>query len=237
MIEINNLNNDLFENINLKIKQGEFVFLLGPSGSGKTTLLKMIFGLKDSNIVNDTKNIGIVLDSTSNLFITDTVKEEISINLKNKEDLDEIVKYFKIENLLDLTPTNLSGGEQQLISLLSVLLSKPDIILIDDALSMLDGITKEKVYKYLKKLNTKEKTTIICTTQDTNDILYGKRVVIINKKIELDEKIKKSFNEKTFKNSLLELPFMVSLSIKLKYYDLLDNIITDIDKMVNTLWK
>ena len=71
-----------------------------------------------------------------------------------------------------------------------------------------------------------------------NDILYGKRVVILNdKKIILDSKLKKSFNEKIFKQASLELPFMVSLSNKLSYYGLVDETITDMNKMVNKLWK
>ena len=104
---------------------------------------------------------------------------------------------------------------------------------------MLDGITKEKVYKYLKKINRENKTTIICTTNDMDDLLYGKRIVMLgNKNIVLDSKTNKAFeNEKIFKENNLELPFMASLSIKLKYYNLLDEIILDINKMVNKLWK
>jgi len=98
-------------------------------------------------------------------------------------------------------------------------------------------VTKEKVYKYLKKLN-RQNVTIICTTNDMNDLVYGKRIIMLgNKNIVLDSKLNKAFNEKLFKENDLELPFMASLSLKLKYYNLIDEIILDINKMVNKLWK
>ena len=149
-----------------------------------------------------------------------------------------ISKDLKIDNLLEMTPNNLSGGEKELVAIASGLVGNPEIVILDECMSMIDGITKEYIFKYLKKLNRTNKTTIICTTQEMNDILYGKRVVILNdRKIILDSKLKKSFNEKIFKQASLELPFMVSLSNKLSYYGLVDETITDMNKMVNKLWK
>ncbi len=261
MITIKNLNFSyknkiIFSDLNLEIKNGEFVFIIGKSGSGKTTLVKILSGLIKENFdikvdnaeINEIKKImNVSFEGLNTIFITDTVREELEIKLKNlntpKEEINEqinkIAKYLEIENILDCEPNSLSGGEKELVKIAAALLGTPKIIILDECTSMLDGITKEKVYKYLKKINRENKTTIICTTNDMDDLLYGKRIVMLgNKNIVLDSKTNKAFeNEKIFKENNLELPFMASLSIKLKYYNLLDEIILDINKMVNKLWK
>ena len=261
MITIKNLNFSyknkiIFSDLNLEVKNGEFVFIIGKSGSGKTTLVKILSGLIKENFdikvdnaeINEIKKImNVSFEGLNTIFITDTVREELEIKLKNlntpKEEINEqinkIAKYLEIENILDCEPNSLSGGEKELVKIAAALLGTPKIIILDECTSMLDGITKEKVYKYLKKINRENKTTIICTTNDMDDLLYGKRIVMLgNKNIVLDLKTNKAFeNEKIFKENNLELPFMASLSIKLKYYNLLDEIILDINKMVNKLWK
>ncbi len=264
MISIKNLNfvyknKVIFNNLNLEIKTGEFVFIIGKSGSGKTTLIKILSGLikdkfdiKIDNIkINEIEKIrkimNVSFEGLNTIFITDTVREELELKLKNlntpKEEINKqikkITKYLEIENILECEPNSLSGGEKELVKIAATLLGNPKIIILDECTSMLDGITKEKVYKYLKKINRENKTTIICTTNDMDDLLYGKRIIMLgNEKIELDSKINKAFeNEKIFKENNLELPFMASLSNKLKYYNLLDEIILDINKMVNKLWK
>lgn len=264
MISIKNLNfvyknKVIFNNLNLEIKTGEFVFIIGKSGSGKTTLIKILSGLikdkfdiKIDNIkINEIEKIrkimNVSFEGLNTIFITDTVREELELKLKNlntpKEEINKqikkITKYLEIENILECEPNSLSGGEKELVKIAATLLGNPKIIILDECTSMLDGITKEKVYKYLKKINRENKTTIICTTNDMDDLLYGKRIIMLgNEKIKLDSKINKAFeNEKIFKENNLELPFMASLSNKLKYYNLLDEIILDINKMVNKLWK
>lgn len=264
MISIKNLNFSyknkiIFNNLNLEVKTGEFVFIIGQSGSGKTTLIKILSGLikekfdiKIDNIKIDEINkirkiMNVSFEGLNTIFITDTVREELELKLKNlkipkdeiNEQIKKITKYLEIENILECEPNTLSGGEKELVKIASSLLGKPKVIILDECTSMLDGITKEKVYKYLKKINRENKTTIICTTNDMDDLLYGKRIIMLGKEnIILDSNINKAFeNEKKFKENNLELPFMAALSIKLKYYNLLDEIILDINKMVNKLWK
>lgn len=262
MVTIKNLNysyknNEIFKNLNLEIKSGEFVFIIGKNGCGKSTLIKIISGLYKDNFnikidnknidkINDIRKITNVLLEDVNYFVTDTVKEELELKLRNlkiKEleiemEIKKVVKEFSIENMLEYNPNNLSGGEKQLIKVISNLVGNPKLIILDESTSMLDSVTKEKVYKYLKKLN-RQGVTIICTTNDMNDLVYGKRIIMLgNKNIVLDSKLNKAFNnEKIFKDNDLELPFMALLSLKLKYYNLIDGIILDINKMVNKIWQ
>lgn len=254
MIKINNLNYSynnqlLFNNIDLKINTGTFAFISGPTSNGKTTLLKLIAGLiKTDSVESDIeqKEIGFVFENPENYFVADRSSEEITFMLENlnytkkeqKERLTEIAKLLNIEDLLELNPHRLSGGEKELIALASALVIKPKLLLIDGTFSMLDGVTKDKVMHVLKQLNVKEKMTIICTTNNLEDTLYGKRLILIDKKIVLDDKIDKAFdNESIFKKYHLEMPFMASLSHKLKYYGLTDKVILNMNTMVNKLWK
>lgn len=264
MVTIKNLdfsykNKEIFENLNLEIKQGEFVFIIGQSGIGKTTLIKILSGLikgkfdikvdnkKLEKISEIRKIMNVSFEGMNSIFITDTVKEELELKLKNlkisqeerEQQIKEMTKYFEIEHILECNPNTISGGEKELVKIVAALLGNPKIIILDECTAMLDGITKEKLFKYLKKINRQNKTTIICTTNDMNDILYGKRIIMLgNKNIVLDSKLNKALeNEKIFKENNLELPFMASLSIKLKYYNLLDEIILDMNKMVNKIWK
>ena len=139
---------------------------------------------------------------------------------------------------MDYNPKYLSTGEQSLISIVIALVNKPKILIMDETLSMLDSITKEKVIKQLKILNKDNALTIINFTNDLEESLYSKRLILIDQKVVLNGIIKNAFNDLKIYNQLnLELPFMIKLSDKLKYYDLVDNVILDMDKMVNHLWK
>lgn len=252
MIKIHNLdfthnNQKLFDNLDLTIKKGEFVFISGPTSNGKTTLLKLLAGLITSDKIEtdiSQKEIGFVFENPENYFVADKVSDEITFMLENLnyskkdqlEKLNEIAKLFNIENLLELNPHSLSGGEKELVALAAALVIKPKLLLIDGTLSMLDGVTKDKVMKTLKKMN--KEMTIICTTNNLEDSLYGKRLILIDKKIVLDKKITEAFNDELiFKKCHLEMPFMASLSHKLKYYGLTDKVILNMNTMVDTLWK
>lgn len=261
ILEINNLNfsysnKEIFKDLTLKIKKGSFIFISGSSSCGKTTLLKIITGLIEtksdikifdtdlSNIKDIRKKTGIVFENPDNYFVAETVKDEIAFTLENlnidkleiEKRITEIATDLKIEHLLDLEPHRLSGGEKELVALASSLINKPELLLIDGSLSMLDEIKKDEVFKYLKKLN--KEMTIICTTNNLEDSLYGKELILLDKNIILNKKTNKAFeDEKIFKKYNLDIPFMASLSNKLKYYGLIDEIILDMDKMVNKIWK
>lgn len=264
IINIKNLNysyknKEIFKDLNLTIKEGTFLFIVGPNGSGKTTLIKILLGLIkgdfDIQISNENikdiskirKQIGVVFENPLHTFMGETVYEEIVFGLENlkisKKEIEKkvqaVAKELEIENLLTYNPTSLSGGEQQLVSLAAAIVIEPKLLIIDESLSMLDGLTKNKLLKKLKSINRTKKITILCVTQDTEDTLYGKEIAILNQqKIVLHKKIKEAFlEEQIFKTNNLKIPFMAELSMKLQYYDLVDEIILDMDKMVNKLWK
>ena len=104
---------------------------------------------------------------------------------------------------------------------------------------MLDVETKEKIYKKIKYLNETENLTILNVSHDTEDTLNGNKIIVLDngKVILYGPKEEVLLEEKKFNNLGLALPFMAELSIKLKYYDLIDDLIFDMDEMVNKLWK
>ena len=128
----------------------------------------------------------------------------------------------------------LSNGEKELIEILYAFMNYK-IIVFADSTSNIDNLTVEKIFKYVKNNNI----TLINITNKSEDIIYGDKVIIIkDRKIILNIKLKDILNyEKEFRENNIDLPFMAELSLKLKYYNLIDKPIFNMTKMVNKLWK
>ena len=252
--------NSKFENFSIEIEEGSFTTIVGPNGSGKSTLVKMILGLVEANglikvnnrfvnvknIKTIRKQIGVVFDNPNSQFICDTVKEDIEFALANfgykdaiiKKKIKVVTELLNIEDILDCTPEELSGGQKQLVALAIAIAHDPKIIILDEALAMFDNTLKTKIIKILKKINEKN-VTIINVTHDCEDMLIGTHVIIINNyKLMLNETTKKAFEKlKIFKDNRINLPFTVDLSSKLKYYEAVDKIYYDYKRLVDDLWK
>lgn len=262
IIEIKDLcysmeNKKIFDNLSLNIKKGSFVTITGPTGCGKSLLARIIVGhvnsksyikidnefINPKNIKNIRSKIGYAFENVDSTFVCNTVKENILFILKSKgiegnKKIDSLLKDIDITHLLARNPKFLSQGEKQLVSIFTIILLEPKIIVLDESLSIIDDYTKEKIFKVLKKLNSAG-STIINFTQDSECILYGNELVIINnKKVMLHEKIEEAFSDvKKFTDNEIALPFMVDLSIKLQYYQKINKIYTDYKKLVNELWQ
>ena len=153
--------------------------------------------------------------------------------------IKKLSEYLKIEGLLEKNPHYLSGGEKQMVALASALVIEPKILILDEAFTMLDGVEKDSILKLLKKLVKEKKITIINVTHDMEDTVYGDKIIVLDrgKIIFNDDKEVVYREEKKLKSIGLELPFMVDLSNKLRYYGLVDENILSMNAMVNHLWK
>ncbi|MEM2875227.1 MAG: ABC transporter ATP-binding protein [Candidatus Hadarchaeales archaeon] len=197
------------DDINLEIKNREFMVLLGPSGCGKTTILRMIAGLEkptsgkiyfDGKVVNDLepkeRNIAMVFqeyalyphmsvaDNMSLCLQVDRVpKEEIARRLKTTAEL------LQIEKLLHRKPSELSGGQQQRVALGRAIIRNPSVFLMDEPLSNLDAILRIAMRAELKKLQEKLRTTTIYVTHDQAEaMVLADRVAVLKdgKLLQLD---------------------------------------------------
>ncbi|MBF1184885.1 MAG: ABC transporter ATP-binding protein, partial [[Eubacterium] sulci] len=194
----------VLEDVNLKIKDGEFMVLVGPSGSGKTTMLKMINRLlepTDGNIYMDDKRIkdynqrdlrlstGYVLQQIA-LFPNLTVAENIAIIPEMKGWNKDKIKQNTAE-LLEMVglpakeyagrfPSMLSGGEQQRVGIVRAIIGEPRILLMDEPFSALDAISRKQLQALTRKLHEEFKITIIFVTHDTDEaLLLADRIAVL----------------------------------------------------------
>jgi energy-coupling factor transport system ATP-binding protein len=156
-----------------------------------------------------------------------------------KSRVNKIAKFIGIEDILEREPHSLSGGQKQLVALASALVTDPDILILDEALTMIDLDVRDKIYKILEQVNKINKITIINVTHDMDEILYGDNLIVIdNGNIVLNgPKEYVLLEEKTFNKLSLKLPFVVELSTKLQYYGLTDHLIFDMEELVDIIWK
>ena len=177
--------------LNLEIRQGEFMTLLGPSGSGKTTTLMMLAGFEDPssgaifvgnkaiNLVPPfRRNIGVVFQSYA-LFPHMTVGENVAFPLKmrgvDREKIERRVHkalaIAKIENLLSRLPSQLSGGQQQRVALARALVFDPELVLMDEPLGALDKQLREHMQTEIRALHKQIGVTVVYVTHDQHEAL------------------------------------------------------------------
>lgn len=189
------------DQINLNIKEGEFLTLLGGSGSGKTTTLLSVAGFLEPSegeilLLGESilekpahkRNMGMVFQHYS-LFPHMSIFENIAFPLKMrkmpKEELNEkvmnIVKLVELEAFIDRKPDQLSGGQQQRVALARALVFEPNILLMDEPLAALDKKLREQMQFELMDIHEKLGLTIIYVTHDQEEALtMSDRIVILN---------------------------------------------------------
>ncbi|MGK7377196.1 ABC transporter ATP-binding protein [Planococcus sp. 1R117A] len=189
----------VLKDINLEIKTGEIVSLLGQSGSGKTTLLNIILGLTKMNSGNivfngvDVSNISMkergfnIVFQDYALFPHLNAYENIVYGLKNKKgsvtkkEIQEYIEFLELEPHLTKKIGELSGGQKQRVALARTLVMKPEILLLDEPLSALDGVIKESIKERIKSIAKEFKLTTIIVTHDPEEALtLSDKVLIIN---------------------------------------------------------
>lgn len=194
--------NVVIDNIDLEIKDKEFIVLVGASGCGKSTILRMIAGLEEisggeiligdkkvNNIPPKDRDIAFVFQSYA-LYPHMTVRENIAFGLKMRK-VDKVTIEKKVQEaaeILDLTPyldrkpKQLSGGQRQRVALGRAIVRNPKVFLMDEPLSNLDAKLRVQMRAEIKKLHEKLQTTFIYVTHDQTEALtMGDRIVVLDK--------------------------------------------------------
>jgi len=193
----------LLKDINLNIKEGEFISIMGPSGSGKSTLLNVIGMLDEFNegeyvfmdqpvhLLKEKQkaqfyktHIGFVFQAY-HLIDELTVYENIETpllyqNVKSAERqaiVADILDRFNIVGKKDLFPAQLSGGQQQLVGVARALVAKPKLILADEPTGNLNTKQGEEIMKLFKQLNEEDGVTIIQATHSEKNAAYGSKII------------------------------------------------------------
>lgn len=195
------ISTDALKNIYLEIYEGEFVVILGPSGSGKSTLLNVISGLDtvtSGKITFQEQELTKLSESAMtrfrrqylgfifqqyNLLQNLTVYENIQVGADigtDPLDIDELLVKISLEHTRDKYPSQLSGGEQQRVSVARSLAKNPAVIFCDEPTGSLDEDNSKNILKLLQDLNTEYKKTIVIITHNTGISEMSDKVIKMN---------------------------------------------------------
>lgn len=196
--------------ISMHINKSELLVIVGASGSGKSTLLNLLSGidrcssghiyynnkditkLKEKKITDYRKNnIGFIYQAY-NLINELTVYENILLTCKNKNDIDNILKEVNLFDKKNSYPKNLSGGEQQRVSIARALAKKFDILFCDEPTGALDSFNSKQIFSLLEKLCRVDKKTIVIVTHNNEISKIADRVYMMKNGKIIDERLNDS---------------------------------------------
>ena len=249
------------DNVSFSVDKGKFIVVLGHNGSGKSTLAKLIVGLLDknsgqiffdgeevtrNNIQNLQSKTALVFQNPDNQFIGVTVEDDIAFGLENKciphDKMQEEINLFADSvNMLDYLkkePINLSGGQKQRVAIAGALILRPEILILDEATSMLDPKGKSTVRKVIDKIHQENPDlTIISITHDVDEALLADEVFILSKgKLVKSGNPKEVFRDREDLLKLkLEVPFIYRFEEKLAKCGI-NSHAESIDELVEDIW-
>ena len=244
---------DAVNDVSFIVERGKYVSIIGHNGSGKSTLAKLIMGLltfkkgeiqvfdellSEKSLHAIRSRIGIVFQNPDNQFIGATVKDDIAFGLENRlvahEDMEDIIQKFAakvhMSEFLESEPANLSGGQKQRVAIAGILAMSPDLIILDEATSMLDPKGKREVKETLFAMRKENPNlTILSITHDIEEAALSDEVIVMHQgKIILSGLPHDVFaKEEVLKEIDLDLPFIQKLKKALKLQGF------DVDKLAN----
>ncbi|WP_191559295.1 energy-coupling factor ABC transporter ATP-binding protein [Metabacillus idriensis] len=248
--------------VSISVKQGEWLAVVGHNGSGKSTLARVLNGLilpqqgqvhvngavlNEDTVWDIRKQVGMVFQNPDNQFVGTTVKDDVAFGLENhgvpREEMKKRVEWatakVKMEAFLDQEPHHLSGGQKQRVAIAGVIAVLPQIIILDEATSMLDPQGRNEVMETVRELNAQGIVTVISITHDLEEASKADRIIVMN----AGEKFAEGTPEEIFKldHKLVEIgldlpfPYRVSMKLREAGINLAQNHL-DEESLVNELW-
>ncbi|MDZ5474234.1 energy-coupling factor ABC transporter ATP-binding protein [Bacillus sp. 31A1R] len=250
------------KDVSLQIFEGEWLAIVGHNGSGKSTLAKILNGLQfpesgtidicgmdlsEETVWDIRKSIGMVFQNPDNQFVGTTVKDDVAFGLENNgvqrddmvERVESSLRKVKMEPFLDQEPHHLSGGQKQRVAIAGVIALRPEIIVLDEATSMLDPRGREEVLETIRELKNDHSMTVISITHDLEEAAKADRIIVMNK----GELYREGSPEEIFQmdEELIQLgldvpfPIKISKALKDKGIPISKHYLTE-EELVTQLW-
>jgi len=193
------------QEVSLTIRSGEWVAIVGHNGSGKSTLTKLFNGLllpetgtvtvaerfssaNPEQLWEMRRAIGIVFQNPDNQFVGTTVRDDVAFALENwgvpREEMvrriDDSLARVGLTDFVDREPHQLSGGQKQRVAIASALAMRPDVLVLDEATSMLDPLARQEVMSTVQELHATHPLAVIAITHELDEVLRASRVIVMD---------------------------------------------------------
>lgn len=253
---------NVIENMNLKIEKGDFVAVLGHNGCGKSTLAKLCNAIvvpqsgrvlidgvdtaDEAKLYDIRRKVGMVFQNPDNQIVATIVEDDVAFGPENlgvdpeeiRVRVDEALKSVGMYEFRHFEPHKLSGGQKQRVAIAGIIAMKPQCIVFDEPTAMLDPRGRKEVMKTAKMLNEEYGITVIFITHYMDEAVKANRVIVMDKgRIILDGTPKEVFvNVDTLKNAKLDVPEATELThLLIKDGINLNKDILDIDELADAI--
>lgn len=222
----------ILKDVSFHVKQGEWLSIVGHNGSGKSTTVRLIDGLLEAesgdiiisgdkltadNVWEKRRQIGMVFQNPDNQFVGATVEDDVAFGLENQgmdypmmvKRVHEALELVGMQNFKEREPARLSGGQKQRVAIAGVVALQPDIIILDEATSMLDPEGRLELIRTVKEIKDKNHLTVISITHDLDEISLSDRVLVMkNGQVESTATPRELFSRPDLEDLGLDQPFV-----------------------------
>lgn len=247
--------------VSFHVKQGEWLSIIGHNGSGKSTTVRLIDGLLEAesgeiiidgdkltvdNVWEKRRQIGMVFQNPDNQFVGATVEDDVAFGLENQGvPLEEMRE--RVKQALDLVgmsefksrePARLSGGQKQRVAIAGVVALRPNIIILDEATSMLDPEGRLDLIRTVKDIKDRYNMTVLSITHDLDEVALSDRVIVMKEgQVESISRPEELFLRPDLLDLDLDQPFTANLAEQLRQvgFDLPDRYFTE-EELEEALW-
>lgn len=231
--------NYTLNDVSFQVKKGEWLSIVGHNGSGKSTTVRLIDGLLEAesgdiiisgdkltaeNVWEKRRQIGMVFQNPDNQFVGATVEDDVAFGLEN-QGLDYELMVERVQQALELVgmqdfkerePARLSGGQKQRVAVAGVVALRPDIIILDEATSMLDPEGRLDLIQTVKKIKDSNQLTVISITHDLDEIALSDRVLVMKEgQVESTATPRELFSREDLEELGLDQPFVNQVKVAL----------------------
>lgn len=224
--------NYTLNDVSFQVKKGEWLSIVGHNGSGKSTTVRLIDGLLEAesgdiiisgdkltaeNVWEKRRQIGMVFQNPDNQFVGATVEDDVAFGLENQgldydlmvERVQQALEFVGMQDFKEREPARLSGGQKQRVAVAGVVALRPDIIILDEATSMLDPEGRLDLIQTVKKIKDSNQLTVISITHDLDEIALSDRVLVMKEgQVESTATPRELFSREDLEELGLDQPFV-----------------------------